>query len=130
MSTACAGAWNPYRKIKTKIYDWHIADVLNGGRSAPGAAGSKNPVAFLTSPGTITADPLSAGGNFTSFGGGSHQNKVMDTAIIRNRLPNNAAVFLKEFVKRNKKLRNTNVTVEEISKKDLKKQKEKIDREE
>ncbi|VAV89707.1 hypothetical protein MNBD_ALPHA01-206 [hydrothermal vent metagenome] len=109
------------RKIKTKIYDWHIADVLNGGRSAPGGAGSKNPVAFLTSPGSITADPLSAGGNFTSFGGGSHQNIVMNTAIARNRLPKNAAVFLKEFVERSRKLRNANVTVEEIKKKDLKK---------
>ncbi|VAV94801.1 hypothetical protein MNBD_ALPHA02-1776 [hydrothermal vent metagenome] len=122
------------RKIKVKFYDWHIADVLNGGRTPPGSSGSTNPVAMLLSFGNMESensnggltssnpvnDPSFNSGKFSGFGA-AHSKKVMDTAIIRDRLPLNAAAFLKEFVERNRKLKATRVTVEEIEKKDLEK---------
>ncbi|MCF6196840.1 MAG: DUF547 domain-containing protein [Emcibacter sp.] len=120
------------KKLKVKFYDWNIADVLNGGKSAPGSASSTNPVGMLLSFGNMESenqnggltssnavnDPSFNSGKFSGFGA-AHGKKVLDTAVIRNRLPFNAAAFLKEFVERNRKLKAAHVTVEEIEKKDL-----------
>ncbi len=114
------------RKIKAKIYDWHIADVLNGGRAVAGGAGSTNPVALVMMPGTLDDGGLGYGGG-ASFGGGAYANKAIDTAVTRNRLPNDAAVFLKEFVERNRKFKAGSVTIEEIDKKELEKLKSEQD---
>jgi len=123
------------RRIKTKIYDWNIADVLNGGRSSPGSQASTNPVSMLFSfggeeqvlegfDGKGPLDDLGnapgAVGNQINSSGSAHGKKVIDTAVIRNRLPNNAAFFLKAFV-RNRRLANTRVTMEEITKEELEK---------
>ncbi len=117
------------RKIKIKFYDWHIADVLNGGRANTGGVGSTNPVSMALSfggeesvvgPG-ITANGFDGGDSSTHFNSrlSTHTDKALDTAIIRNSMPLDAAVFLKEFLERNRKLKGANVTVEEIEKKDL-----------
>jgi len=105
------------KQIRANIYDWHTADVLNGGRPPAGGSNSTNPAALLLSRGSDvsgTFEPTS----YSSFGG-AHYDKVLDTSIMHLRLPNDAAVFLKEFIDRNRELRNISIKVEEISKKDL-----------
>jgi len=122
------------RKIKVKFYDWHIADVLNGGRARAGGAGSKNPVSMILSFGdeSSVVEGMSAN-DFEGINTNSnyspqlstHTGKAIDTAVIRDSMPFEAAVFLKEFVERNRKFISTNVTVEEIDKEDLKEMKNK-----
>jgi len=116
------------KKIKTNIYDWHIADVLNGSRSAPGGAGSTNPVAMAFSmggesavEGMTSSSPGGGGGGSFPRAGSIHSDKAIDTATLRMRLPNEAAFFLKEFVERNRKFKDGTVTVDELSKKELEK---------
>lgn len=109
------------QKIKPKIYDWHIADVLNGGRPPPGGAGSTNPVAMVLSVGG--EDSVFGSSSFSSMGS-IYADKTIDTSIIRNRLPNDAAFFLKEFMQRNRKLKEGSVTIEKVDKKELEKDKD------
>ena len=86
------------RKIKTKIYDWHIADVLNGGYDLPGGAASTNPVGLLFSFGGEESTGLGEfatnvgdGGNIaagvaTTARMTQHTNKAIDTSVLRPRL--------------------------------------------
>ncbi|MCF6214846.1 MAG: DUF547 domain-containing protein [Emcibacter sp.] len=121
------------RRIKVKFYDWHIADVLNGGRATAGGAGSTNPVSMMLSFGGENAvvEGMSSNDFETNTNSSyspqltTHTAKALDTSVIRNSMPFEAAVFLKEFVERNRKFISTNVTVEEIDKQDLQKIKDK-----
>tara|TARA_R110002073_G_scaffold52578_6_gene136594 strand:- start:3432 stop:4637 length:1206 start_codon:yes stop_codon:yes gene_type:complete len=110
------------RKIKAKIYDWHTADVLNGGQPAANSAASTNPVALVMQQGTIedSGGIAGVGGSVGLFSGGSHGEKARETASIRAKMPAEAAVFLQQFIERNRQLRGGNVTIEEVDKKDLK----------
>ncbi len=111
------------RKLKAKVYDWHIADVANGGRSHAGSAGSTNPVSLVMNQGSSQDSTFISGGGSSGFGLQSIGNKAIDTAALRNRMPNDAAVYLKEFIERNRKFKAGRVKIEEIERKDLKKQK-------
>ncbi len=99
LTTRLDASWN----LNADVYDWYIADIINGGFPIAGGAASTNPVALVM-----------------AFGVGTNTtDRAWNTAIARNRLPHGAAVFLKKFVSHNKKLRDGRVTVEEIDKKDI-----------
>jgi len=94
------------RKIKAEVYDWYTAGVINHGTSLPGGSESTNPVAMI----------MQAGGRNLP-----HTGKAWDTAVAKLRFRNNAAFFLKDFLKYNNKNAKTRITIEEIDKTNLQK---------
>ncbi len=91
------------KTIKTTSYDWYITDVKNA--------------SVTTAGGHISTNPAAMAGNRNL----PHTGIAWDTAVINNRLKNNSAAFLIDFLKYNNKNAKTKITIEEIEKKDLKK---------
>jgi len=98
------------RKIKASVYDWYLTDVIKGNGSTINGSVNTNPVAMILS---------GYGRNLP------HTGKAWDTSIDNIRTQNNPKDFLKNFMIHNTK-NATKITIEEVSKEELKKIKQKV----